>query len=219
MKLGITMFATDYAMRPDDFAKACEDRGFESVWFPEHTHIPTSLRTPPPIGTKVPRYLYHLHDLFVTLTAAAAATRTIKIGSGICLVVEHDPIILAKEVASVDQLSNGRLLFGIGAGWNAEEMENHGTPFQRRWKVLRERIEAMKRIWAEDAAEYHGEFVNFDPIWCYPKPLQQPHPPIVLGSNTPQGLARIEHRFLQFYTSSSACRRQSLGLRRLYRER
>jgi len=191
MKLGITIFATDYAMRPDDLAKACEDRGFESVWFPEHTHIPTSLRTPPPIGTKVPRYLYHLHDLFVTLTAAAVATRTIKVGSGICLVVEHDPIFLAKEVASVDQLSNGRLLFGIGAGWNAEEMENHGTPFQRRWKVLRERIEAMKRIWTEDAAEYHGEFVNFDPIWCYPKPWQKPHPPIVLGTLSTKGLHRV----------------------------
>jgi len=191
MKLGITIFATDYAMRPDDLAKACEDRGFESVWFPEHTHIPTSLRTPPPIGTKVPRYLYHLHDLFVTLTAAAVATRTIKIGSGICLVVEQDPIILAKEVASVDQLSNGRLLFGIGAGWNAEEMENHGTPFQRRWRVLRERIEAMKRIWSEDAAEYHGEFVNFDPIWCYPKPWQKPHPPIVLGTLSTKGLHRV----------------------------
>ena len=191
MKLGITMFATDYAMRPDDLAQACEERGFESVWFPEHTHIPASLRTPPPVGTKVPRYLYHLHDLFVTLTAAAAVTKTIKVGSGICLVIERDPIILAKEVASVDQLSGGRLLFGIGGGWNAEEMENHGTPFPRRWKVLRERIEAMKVIWAAEMAEYHGEFVNFDPIWCYPKPLQQPHPPILLGTLSTKGLNRV----------------------------
>ncbi len=191
MKLGITIFATDYAMRPDDFAKACEERGFESVWFPEHTHIPASLRTPPPIGTKVPRYLWHLHDLFVTLTAAAVVTKTIKIGSGICLVVEHDPIILAKAVASVDQLSRGRLLFGIGAGWNVEEMEHHGAPFARRWTVLRERVEAMKRIWTEEAAEYHGEFVNFDPIWSYPKPLQQPHPPILLGTLAAKGLQRV----------------------------
>ncbi len=192
MKLGITMFATDYAMRPDDVAQACEERGFESIWFPEHTHIPASRRTPPPLGSgELPRYLWHLHDLFVTLMAAAAVTKTIKIGSGICLVIEHDPISLAKEVASVDQLSNGRLLFGIGGGWNAEEMENHGTPFQRRWKVLRERIEAMKEIWAEDAAEYHGEFVNFDPIWCYPKPLQKPHPPILLGTLAAKGLNRI----------------------------
>jgi probable F420-dependent oxidoreductase len=191
MKLGITMFATDYAMRPDELARACEERGFESVWFPEHTHIPASLRTPPPIGTKVPRYLWHLHDLFVTLTIAAAVTKTIKVGSGICLVIERDPIILAKEVASVDQLSGGRLLFGIGGGWNAEEMENHGTPFHRRWKVLRERIEAMKMIWTEEAAEYHGEFVNFDPIWSYPKPHQQPHPPIILGTLSTKGLHRV----------------------------
>jgi len=191
MKLGITIFATDYAMRPDDLAQACEERGFESVWFPEHTHIPASLRTPPPIGTKVPRYLWHLHDLFVTLTAAAVVTKTIKIGSGICLVVEHDPITLAKAVASVDQLSHGRLLFGIGAGWNVEEMEHHGMPFARRWTVLRERIEAMKRIWTQEAAEYHGEFVNFEPIWSYPKPFQQPHPPILLGTLAAKGLHRV----------------------------
>jgi probable F420-dependent oxidoreductase len=123
--------------------------------------------------------------------AAAAATRTIKLGSGICLVIERDPIILAKEVASVDQLSGGRFLFGIGGGWNAEEMEHHGTPFQRRWKVLRERVEAMKAIWAHEAAEYHGEFVNFDPLWSYPKPLQQPHPPILLGTLSTRGLQRV----------------------------
>lgn len=191
MKIGVTLFATDYAMRPDAFARACEERGFESVWFPEHTHIPASLRTQPPYGGATPRYLWHLHDLFVTLTAAAAATSTIKLGSGICLVVERDPITLAKEVASVDQLSNGRLLFGIGAGWNVEEMENHGMPFGRRWKVLRERIEAMKEIWTRDEAEYHGEFVNFDPIWSYPKPLQQPHPPIILGTLSAKGLNRV----------------------------
>ena len=191
MKLGITLFATDYAMRPDDLARACEERGFESIWFPEHTHIPASLQTSPPMGGKTPRYLWHLHDLFVTLMAAAAVTKTIKIGSGICLVVERDPITLAKEVASVDQLSNGRLLFGIGAGWNVEEMENHGMPFKRRWKVLRERIEAMKEIWAKEEAEYHGEFVNFDPIWSYPKPLQKPHPPIILGTLSAKGLNRV----------------------------
>lgn len=191
MKIGMTLFATDYAMRPDAFARACEERGFESVWFPEHTHIPASLQTPPPVGGTTPRHLWHLHDLFVTLMAAAAVTKTIKVGSGICLVVERDPITLAKEVASVDQLSNGRLLFGIGAGWNVEEMENHGMPFQRRWKVLRERIEAMKEIWTKDEAEYHGEFVNFDPIWSYPKPLQKPHPPIILGTLSAKGLNRV----------------------------
>ncbi len=191
MKIGITLFATDYAMRPDDLARACEERGFESIWFPEHTHIPASLHTSPPMGGTTPRYLWHLHDLFVTLMAAAAVTKTIKIGSGICLVVERDPITLAKEVASVDQLSNGRLLFGIGAGWNVEEMENHGMPFQHRWKVLRERIEALKEIWTKEEAEYHGEFVNFDPIWSYPKPVQKPHPPIILGTLSAKGLNRV----------------------------
>ena len=191
MKFGIVMFATDYAIRPDEIAKACEDRGFESVWFPEHTHIPASRRSPWPGGTELPKEYWHTHDLFASLMAAAAATKTIKVGSGICLVQEHDPIKLAKEVATVDQLSNGRLLFGIGGGWNAEEMENHGTPFDRRWKILREKIEAMKAIWTEEEAEYHGEFVNFDPIWSYPKPFQKPHPPILLGAHTPGGLNRV----------------------------
>jgi probable F420-dependent oxidoreductase len=191
MKLGVLMFATDYAIRPDELARACEERGFESVWFPEHTHIPTSRKSPWPVGGELPRDYWHTHDLFVSLMAAAAATKTIKIGSGICLVIERDPIVMAKEVASVDQLSGGRLLFGIGGGWNAEEMAHHGTPFQRRWKVLRERIEAMKVIWANEAAEYHGEFVNFEPIWSYPKPLQKPHPPILLGTLSAQGLQRV----------------------------
>jgi probable F420-dependent oxidoreductase len=191
MKLGVAMFATDYAIRPDELARACEERGFESVWFPEHTHIPASRRSPWPLGGDLPKDYWHTHDLFVSLMAAAAATKTIKVGSGICLVIEHDPIKLAKEVASVDQLSNGRLLFGIGGGWNAEEMENHGTPFARRWKVLREKVEAMKAIWTEENAEYHGEFVNFDPIWCYPKPVQKPHPPILLGVHTGSGLNRV----------------------------
>ena len=191
MKLGIEMFATDYAMRPDELARECEARGFESVWYPEHTHIPASRKSPWPGGGDLPKEYWHTHDLFVSLGAAAAATKTIKLGSGICLAMERDPITMAKEVATVDQLSNGRLLFGIGGGWNAEEMENHGTPFKKRWKILREKIEAMKAIWSQDEAEYHGEFVNFDPIWSYPKPVQKPHPPIILGSNTPQGLARV----------------------------
>ncbi len=190
MDIGITMFATDYAMRPDELAVACEERGFESIWFPEHTHIPASRLSPWPGGAKLPKEYWHTHDLFVALMAAAGATRKIKVGSGICLVIERDPIVLAKEVATVDQLSNGRLIFGIGGGWNAEEMENHGTPFKRRWKVLRERIEAMKEIWANEEAEYHGEFVNFDKIWSYPKPAQKPHPPILLGTFN-GGLKRV----------------------------
>lgn len=190
MEFGVTMFATDYAIRPDELAVACEERGFESIWFPEHTHIPASRQSPWPGGAELPKEYWHTHDLFVALMAAAAATKRIKVGSGICLVIERDPITLAKEVASVDQLSNGRLIFGIGGGWNAEEMENHGTPFKRRWKVLREKIEAMKEIWTQEEAEYHGEFVNFDPIWSHPKPAQKPHPPILLGTFN-GGLKRV----------------------------
>lgn len=191
MKFGVAMFATDYAIRPDEFARACEERGFESAWFPEHTHIPASRKSPWPLGGELPKDYWHTYDLFVCMTAAAAATKTLKIGSGICLVIEHDPIKLAKEVASLDMLSNGRLLFGIGGGWNAEEMENHGTPFKKRWKVLREKIEAMKEIWTKENAEYHGEFVNFDPIWCHPKPVQKPYPPILLGVHSGNGLNRV----------------------------
>lgn len=191
MKLGVTMFATDYAMRPDDLARECEARGFESIWFPEHTHIPASRKSPWPGGGELPKEYWHTHDLFVAMMAAAAVTKTIKIGSGICLVIERDPILMAKEVASVDALSNGRLLFGIGGGWNAEEMEHHGTPFKKRWKVLRERIEAMKEIWTKEEAEYHGEFVNFDKIWSYPKPAQQPNPPILLGTMSAKGIDRV----------------------------
>jgi probable F420-dependent oxidoreductase len=191
MKLGVTMFATDYAIRPDDLARESEARGFESIWFPEHTHIPASRKSPWPGGGELPKDYWHTHDLFVSMMAAAAVTKKIKIGSGICLVIEHDPILMAKEVATVDQLSNGRLIFGIGGGWNAEEMEHHGTPFKKRWKVLRERIEAMKEIWTKEEAEYHGEFVNFDKIWSYPKPAQKPNPPILLGTLTPKGIDRV----------------------------
>src|SRR5262249_20383586 len=191
MKLGVAIFPTDYSIRPDDFARACEERGFESVWFPEHTHIPASRLTPYPAGGDLPKEYWHTHDPFLALMAAAAVTRTIKLATGICLVIERDPITTAKEVASLDQLSNGRVLFGIGAGWNVEEMGNHGTVFARRWAVLRERVEAMKRIWTDEAAEYHGKFVNFDPIWQHPKPLQKPHPPIILGSASRKSLRRV----------------------------
>src|SRR6266850_6428489 len=191
MKLGVAMFATDYAIRPDEFARACEERGFESAWFPEHTHIPASRRTPWPLGGDLPKDYWHTHDLFVSLMAAAAATKTIKVGSGICLVIEHDPILMAKEVASVDFLSNGRMIFGIGGGWNAEEMENHGTDFKKRWKILRERVLAMKEIWTKEEAEFHGEFVRFDKIWSHPKPVQEPHPPVIMGGDGPKTFDRV----------------------------
>jgi len=191
MDYGIVMFATDYAIRPDELARAVEERGFESLWFPEHTHIPASRKSPWPGGPDLPKDYWHTYDLFVALTMAVASTTRLKIGSGICLVVEHDPITLAKEVASLDALSNGRLLFGIGGGWNAEEMGNHGTAFKTRWKLLRERVEAMKVIWRDDNAEYHGELVDFDPIWSWPKPAQKPHPPIYLGGHGPKALDRV----------------------------
>jgi probable F420-dependent oxidoreductase len=191
MKLGVTIFPTDYSIRPDDFARACEERGFESIWFPEHTHIPASRKTPYPAGGELPKEYSHSLDPFVALTAAAAVTKTLKVGTGICLVVERDPITLAKEVASIDMVSNGRFLFGIGPGWNVEEMENHGTNYGRRMKVQRERVLAMKRIWTEEEASYEGEFVKFERIWSWPKPVQKPHPPIFLGTHDDKGLDRI----------------------------
>ena len=191
MKYGVMMFQADYAIRPDELAIEAEQRGFESVFFPEHTHIPASRATPWPGGADLPKEYWHTHDLFVSLAAAAAVTKKIKIGSGICLVIERDPIITAKEVASVDFLSNGRLIFGIGGGWNAEEMMHHGTDFKTRWKLLRERVQAMKEIWTKDEAEFHGELVDFDPIWSFPKPVQKPHPPILLGGSTPRARQRV----------------------------
>ena len=191
MKFGIQMFPTDYAIPAHELAKAAEDHGFESIFLPEHTHIPTSRESAWPGGGELPQEYSHTLDPFVALGAAAAATSTIKLGTGICLVVERDPITLAKEVASIDHLSNGRFLFGIGGGWNLEEMENHGTNPKRRWKLLRERILAMKEIWTQDEAEYHGEFVNFDPIWSWPKPVQKPHPPILIGGDGPRTLDRV----------------------------
>lgn len=191
MKYGLLMFSTDYAIAPAELARAAEERGFESLLFPEHTHIPASRRSPWPGGSTLPKEYWHTNDPFVALAMAAAVTSRIRIGTGVCLVVEHDPITLAKKVATLDRLSGGRLLFGVGGGWNAEEMENHGTDFARRWGVLRERLEAMKRIWTSEEASYHGEFVDFDPIWSWPKPLQKPHPPILLGTGTARGRQRV----------------------------
>jgi len=191
MLFGVGMFATDYAIPPQELAHEAESRGFESIWFPEHTHIPVSRRTPYPGGGDLPEEYWHTHDLFVALTAAAVATTKIKIASGICLVIERDPIITAKEVASVDFLSGGRFIFGIGGGWNAEEMENHGTHPKKRWRILRERVLAMKEIWTKDEAEFHGEFVNFDKIWSYPKPVQRPYPPVLMGGSGPTTFDRV----------------------------
>jgi probable F420-dependent oxidoreductase len=188
---GVFIFPTDYSMQPIELAVECEERGFESFWVPEHTHIPASRKTPWPGGGDLPKEYWHTHDPFLALTAAAAVTKRLKLGTGICLVIERDPIVMAKEVASLDFISNGRFIFGIGGGWNVEEMEDHGTPFKRRWKVLKERVLAMKEIWNNEAAEFHGEFVNFGPLWSYPKPVQKGGPPIVLGSNTRKALDRV----------------------------
>ena len=191
MHYGVLMFPADYAIPITELGRAAEDLGFESLFFPEHTHIPASRRSPWPGGPELPKEYSHTLDPFVAMGAVAAVTKTLKVGTGICLVVERDPITLAKEVASVDHLSSGRMLFGIGGGWNYEEMENHGTKPALRWKIMRERILAMKRIWADDNAEYHGKYVDFDPIWAWPKPAQTPHPPILVGGDGPRTLERV----------------------------
>ena len=183
MLFGVAIFPTDYAIRPDELARELEQRGFESLWFPEHTHIPANRRTAYPAGGDLPKEYWHTHDPFVALTAAAMATTKLRVATGICLIIERDPITTAKEVASLDMLSGGRFIFGIGGGWNAEEMENHGTNYKSRWRLLRERVLAMKEIWTKDEAEFHGEFVNFDKLWSYPKPVQKPHPPILMGGD------------------------------------
>ena len=191
MRYGIAMFPTDYAVEPGALARMVEERGFESLFFPEHTHIPVDRTTPYPGGGELPPEYSHTYDPFVALTAAAAATESLLLATGICLVIERDPIITAKEVASLDRLSGGRFLFGVGAGWNREEMENHGTDPHRRFSLMRERVEAMKAIWTQDEASYHGEHVDFDPIWCWPKPVQKPHPPVLVGGNGPKVLERV----------------------------
>jgi probable F420-dependent oxidoreductase len=191
MYLGLCMFATDYAIRIDELARAAEERGFESLFVTEHTHIPTSRRTPFPGGGELPKEYSHTFDPFVSLMAAAAATTRLKVGTGICLIIERDTITTAKEVASLDLLSGGRFLFGIGAGWNAEEMENHGTVYKTRYKRMREQVLAMKEIWTKDAAQFHGEHVKFDPIWSWPKPAQTPHPPVLLGGESGHTLQRV----------------------------
>ncbi|MDP1839264.1 MAG: LLM class F420-dependent oxidoreductase, partial [Reyranella sp.] len=190
MKIGITMFPTDYAVPPHELAVEAEARGFESLWFPEHSHIPTSRKSPWPGGAELPKWYYDTYDPFVAMGAAAVVTRTIKLGTGVCLVVQRDPIHTAKEVSTVDRLSGGRVLFGIGGGWNEEEMADHGTAFGTRFKLMRERIEAMKAIWGNAKPKYSGELVKFDEMMQWPKPVQKPHPPIIVGGGFPQGARR-----------------------------
>jgi probable F420-dependent oxidoreductase len=191
MEIGLAIFLTDYTIEPTRLGRLVEERGFDSLLFTEHTHIPVSRETPRPGGGELPPEYRHCNDPFVALAMVAAVTERLKIGTGICLVVERDPIVTAKEVATLDHLSGGRVLFGVGAGWNLEEMRNHGTDPRRRFSVMRERVEAMKAIWTHDEAEYHGEHVNFDPIWCWPKPRQKPHPPVMVGGTGGKVLDRV----------------------------
>src|ERR1700684_4113499 len=191
MEFGIGYFPTHDAVSPGEIARLVEERGHESLFFAEHTHIPASRESEYPGGGELPRKYIHTYDLFVGLTAAAAATSRLRIGSGICLVIERDPIITAKEVASIDHLSGGRFEFGVGAGWNREEMRNHGTDPRVRMAVMAERVEAMKAIWTQDEASYHGAHVDFERIWSWPKPAQRPHPPVLVGGNGPTVLARV----------------------------
>jgi probable F420-dependent oxidoreductase len=191
MRVGAFYFPTDYGIDVSELAHELEVRGFDSLFVCEHTHIPVSRRTPFPGGGELPKRYSHTHDPFVALAFAAAATRTLHLGTAIALVPQRDPIVTAKSVASLDQLSGGRFLFGIGGGWNVEEMENHGTRYQARFKMLRERVLAMQALWTHDEAEFHGEFVNFDPVWLYPKPKQKPYPPILLGGETDHTLRRV----------------------------
>jgi probable F420-dependent oxidoreductase len=191
MDFGIGYFPTHDAVGPGPVASLVEEHGHESLFFAEHTHIPASRDSPLPEGGELPRRYSHCYDLFVALTAAAQATSRLRVGSGICLVIERDPITTAKEVASVDHLSGGRLEFGVGAGWNREEMSNHGTDPRTRMRLMRERIEAMKAIWSQDEASYAGDFVRFERIWSWPKPLQHPHPPVLVGGAGPTVLDRV----------------------------
>ncbi len=191
MHIGVFHFPTDYGIDPGELAEALEARGFESLFVCEHTHIPVSRKTPFPSGGELPRRYMHTYDPFVALSFAAAATKKLKVGTGIALMPQRDPIVTAKSVASLDRLSGGRFLFAVGGGWNVDEMENHGARYETRFKLLRERVLAMKELWTKEQAEFHGEFVNFDPAWQYPKPIQKPHPPVFLGGESDHTLKRV----------------------------
>lgn len=190
MHIGVDIFLTDYSISPTELAVELEQRGIESVWLPEHSHIPLSRESPWPGGADLPKRYYDTLDPLVTLGAMAAVTTRLKLATGICLVVQRDPIHLAKETATIDRLSNGRLMLGVGGGWNAEEMADHGTEFKSRFKLMRERIQALKTIWTESKPEYHGEYVDFPPMMQWPKPVQDPHPPIIVGGGFPHGARR-----------------------------
>src|ERR1700749_1711475 len=204
MEFGASIFFTDYSISPAALAVALEERGFDSLWAAEHSHIPVPRRTPPPGGGELPKRYYDVMDPFVTLTAAAAATKRLKLATGICLVIQRDTIQTAKLVASIDQASNGRFLFGIGGGWNAEGIQNHGPGVTSRFKKMREQIEAMKEIWTKSTAEYHGDIVDFSPMMTWPKPVQKPHPPVILGGAFPWAARRAVRYGDGWYPNASS---------------
>ena len=204
MEFGASIFFTDYSITPADLAAALEQRGFDSLWAAEHSHIPVPRRTPPPGGGELAKRYYDVMDPFVTLTAAAAATKTLKVGTGVCLVIQRDTIQTAKLVASIDQVSGGRFLFGIGGGWNAEEIEAHGTVFATRMKKMREQIEAMKEIWTKDTAEYNGDIVKVPSMQTWPKPVQKPYPPVLLGGAFPWAARRAVRYGDGWYPNASS---------------
>jgi len=191
MKIGLYVVLTDASMPVTALARAIEERGFESMWVPEHSHIPTTGSTPYPGRGPVTREFARTLDPFIALTAAASVTTRLLLGTGVCLLMQRDTIHTAKAVATLDLLSGGRVLFGVGGGWNRPEMENHGTAYATRFRKLEEQLRALVAIWTEDEAQFHGRFVDFDPIWCWPKPLSKPHPPIFIGGETDHTLRRI----------------------------
>jgi probable F420-dependent oxidoreductase len=191
MKHGLAIFATDESPTPACLGTLAEEAGFESLFFPDHTHIPASRDSPAPRGGQLPLEYRRTLDPFVGLMAAAAATERLMVGTGICLIVQRDPIATAKAVASLDFISGGRFLFGVGAGWNAEEMENHGTDPRRRFSLMADRVKAMKAIWTEDEAEYHGRYTDFRPLYAWPKPITKPHPPVLVGGNGKTVIDRV----------------------------
>jgi probable F420-dependent oxidoreductase len=191
MDVGVLIFATDYTIRTDELAIALEERGFESLFLPEHTHIPASRESAWPGGPDLPLDYWHTHDPFVALAYAGAVTKNLKLATGICLLAQRDPIVTAKNVASLDMMSNGRFLFGIGGGWNIEEMNDHGVEYKTRFAQMKEHVQAMKALWTEEDASFKGDFVNFEASWAHPKPVQNPHPPVILGGETDYTLARV----------------------------
>jgi probable F420-dependent oxidoreductase len=204
MEFGVSIFFTDYSITPAELGVALEERGFDSVWAAEHSHIPVPRKTPPPGGGELAKRYYDVMDPFVTLTAAACATKKLKVATGIALVIQRDTIQTAKLVASIDQVSGGRFIFGIGGGWNVEEVENHATVFATRMQKMREQIEAMKAIWTAAKPEYHGDIVNFDTLMTWPKPVQKPHPPVILGGAFPWAARRAVRYGDGWYPNASS---------------